>query len=127
MALQPLIYGPYVEYHVDILVQNSFPMKEWHVEHMEKAIVKYVKGLSDNASAWEKRNHKKYGSLTNVCRQIEYDIRHGVALEQVTSTLRKVRNHSSFSLLRENTGAMERLEEIEDHFLKPKITSLSRF
>jgi hypothetical protein len=48
-------------------------MREWHVEHMEKTVVKYVKGLSENASGWEKRNHKKYGRLTNICRQIDYD------------------------------------------------------
>ncbi|MCC2648119.1 MAG: hypothetical protein K0R16_922 [Nitrososphaeraceae archaeon] len=56
-------------------MQNSFPMREWHVEHMEKTVVKYVKGLSENASGWEKRNHKKYGSLANICRQIDYDIK----------------------------------------------------
>ena len=29
-------------------------MREWHVEHMEKTVVKYVKGLSENASDEEK-------------------------------------------------------------------------
>jgi len=27
-------------------------MRDWHVEHMEKTIVEYVKGLSENASGW---------------------------------------------------------------------------
>jgi hypothetical protein len=102
------------------LVQNSFPMKEWHVEHMQKTVVKYVKGLSANASGWEKRNHKKYGGLANMCRQIEYDIKHGVALEQVLDMFHKVRNDSSFSELRKGTGSMERLAEVETHFTQPK-------
>jgi hypothetical protein len=91
------------------MVQNSFPMREWHVEHMEKTVVKYVKGLSENASGWEKRNHKKY------------DIKHGVSSEQVSSVFEKIRNDSSFSSLRKGNGSMERLAEIENQFSKPKI------
>ena len=102
-------------------MQNSFPMMEWHVEHMEKTVIKYVKGLSMNASGWEKRNHKKYGSLASMCRQIEYDIKHGVTQEQVLSIFQKVRNDSSFSELRKGTGSMARLDEVENHFAKPKI------
>ena len=95
-------------------------MKEWHVEHMQKTVVKYVKGLSANTSGWEKRNHKKYGGLANMCRQIEYDIKHGVALEQVLDMFHKVRNDSSFSELRKDQGSMERLAEVEGHFTRPK-------
>jgi hypothetical protein len=83
-------------------------MREWHVEHMEKTVVKYVKGLSENASGWEKRNHKKYGSLANICRQ-------------VTSLFERIRNDSSFSTLRKGNGSMERLAEIESQFNKPQI------
>lgn len=97
-------------------------MIEWHVEHMEKTVVKYVKGLSENASSWEKRNHKKYGGLANICRQIEYDIKHGVTKDQVVSMLHKVRNNSSFSDLRKGNGSMERLDAVEEHFTKPKVT-----
>ncbi|MDQ4066300.1 MAG: hypothetical protein M3114_01790 [Thermoproteota archaeon] len=88
---------------------------------MEKTVVKYVKGLSENASGWEKRNHKKYGSLANICRQIEYDIKHGVSSEQITSIFERIRNDSSFSTLRKGNGSMERLAEIENQFSKPKI------
>ncbi len=98
-------------------------MREWHVEHMQKTVVKYVKGLSANPSGWEKRNYKKYGGLASMCRQIEYDIKHGAAVEQVLSMFHKVRNDSSFSELRKGTGSMERLGEVEDHFRKPKITT----
>src|SRR5438105_11642812 len=82
------------------LAQNSFPMKQWHAEHMQKTVVKYVKGLSEDASGWEKRNHKKYGSLASMCRQIDYDIKHGVSLEEVLVVLEKVRKDKSFSDLR---------------------------
>lgn len=108
------------------MVQNNFPMKEWHVEHMEKTVVKYVKGLSENATGWEKRNHKKYGNFANICRQIDYDIKHGVSSEQVTSLLEKIRKDSSFSTLRKGSGSMERLAEIESQFSKPKI-AISHF
>ena len=100
-------------------------MMEWHVEHMEKTVIKYVKGLSEDASGWEKRNHKKYGKLASICKQIEYDIKHGVTTEQVLSMFHKVRNDSSFSQLRKGDGAIERLGEVEDYFTKPKIVKLS--
>jgi hypothetical protein len=106
-------------------VQNDFPMMEWHVEHMEKTVVKYVTGLSENASGWERRNHKKYGRLANICRQIEYDIRHGVTNEQVIAMFQKVRNDSSFSNLRKGNGSMKRLGEVEEHFTKPKISMIN--
>jgi hypothetical protein len=90
------------------LTQNDFPMKEWHVEHMEKTIVKFVMGLSET------------GTLTNVCRQIDYDIKHGVTTEQVLSLLHKIRNHSSFSTLLANDGSIERLNELDKHFMPLK-------
>jgi hypothetical protein len=40
---------------VIFLIQNSFPMTEWHVEHMKKIVIKFVTGLSENATNWEKR------------------------------------------------------------------------
>ncbi|WP_148699388.1 hypothetical protein [Candidatus Nitrososphaera evergladensis] len=96
-------------------------MKEWHVEHMQKTVVKYVKGLSETASAFEKRNHKKYGGLNHICRQIEYDVKHGVTEKEVISMLQKVRNHPSYSELRKGNGSMERLKEVEVHFTRPRI------
>jgi hypothetical protein len=41
--------------------QNSYPMKKWLFEHMQKTIVKYVSGISDSASSYQKKQHKKYG------------------------------------------------------------------
>ena len=99
------------------MANNSFPMKDWHTEHMQKTVVKYVKGLSENASSFERRNHKKYCSITAVCRQIEYDLKHGVTEEEVTSILSKVRHHPSSSEIHDKAGeSMARLEEIEIHF-----------
>jgi hypothetical protein len=91
-------------------------MREWHVKHMEKTVVKYVGGLAPNASAWEKKNHKRYVSFSNICRQIDYDIKHGVTNEQVVSFLNKVRHDTSFSKVRGNDGSLDRLTEVEKHF-----------
>ena len=40
-------------------------MKDWHLEHVEKVIVRYVRGLSPNATSFEKRNFKKYSTMSN--------------------------------------------------------------
>ena len=103
-------------------MQNSFPMRDWHVEHMQKTVLKYVKGISADANSWEKRNHKKYGGFTNICRQIEYDMKHGVTKEEISASFSKIHSHSSFQTLRRDGNSMGRLSEMEEHFTKPKIT-----
>jgi hypothetical protein len=102
------------------LIQNSFPMKEWHIEHMEKTIIKFVTGLSVNASRWEKRQNKRYGRITSICRQIDYDMKQGATIEQVLLLLQKIRNDSSFSSLQKSDDSMERLNELDKHFLPSK-------
>jgi hypothetical protein len=103
-------------------MQNNFPMREWHVEHMEKTVLKYVTGLSESASVWEKKQHKRYAKISIVCRQIDYDIKHGVTSDQVLTLLQKIRTHSSFSDLLRNEGSLKRLEEIKEHFLPSQNT-----
>jgi hypothetical protein len=91
-------------------------MKEWHFEHMQKTIVKYVNGIStaDNDSSWKRKLHKKYsGNIGFVRRSINYDIRHGVTRQEVTEFLSKVRNDSSFSNVRESAGSIARIEELQ--------------
>jgi len=104
-----------VSYYYD-LEQNSFPMRDWHVKHMERTLVKFVTGLSDDASNWERRMNKKYGRLTRVCKRIEYDIKHGVTNKQVYSFLQLIRTEPSFSEIRTHDGSMERLNEIQGYF-----------
>jgi hypothetical protein len=87
---------------------------------MEKIVLKFVTGLSPNATTWEKKIHKRYGKLTNVCRQINYDIKQGASIDQVLLFLQKIRNDPSFAVLRETSGSLERLEELENEFLSDK-------
>jgi len=105
-------------------VNNSFPMREWHVEHMEKTIVKFVIGLSENASSWQRRQHKRYGTITHCCRQINYDLKHGVTSEEVLSFLQKIRLDSSYSSTQ--NGPIGRLDELEKHYVpaNEKVTSV---
>ena len=94
-------------------------MAEWHLEHMEKTIVRYVTGLSNNASMWEKRQHKRYAKISIVGRQIEYDIKHGVTIEQVLMYIQKVGNHPTFLNMLKDEGSLKRLDELKQHFSPP--------
>jgi hypothetical protein len=91
---------------------------------MEKIVLKFVIGLSPNATAWEKKIYRRYGKIANVCRQINYDIKHdikqGATNDQVLLFLQKIRNDSSFSILRAIDGSLDRLEELENEFLPDK-------
>lgn len=102
------------------MTQNSFPLRQWHADHMEKTVIKFVTGLSPNATAWEKKIFKRYGKLAIVCRQINYDIKQGATNDQVLVFLKKVRNDPSFSVLRAINGSLDRLEELENEFLPDK-------
>lgn len=98
------------------LEQNSYPMKEWHVKHMENTLVKFVTGLSEDASRWERRINKKYGKIGRVAKRIEYDIKHGVTIKQVSLFLQLIRTGPSFSEIKTHNGSMARLNEIEGYF-----------
>ena len=64
-----------------------------------------LKAAAD-ASSWEKRRDKKYGKLVNVCRQIDYDIKHGVDKDQLVLFLENVRCHSLFSDVRKGDNSL---------------------
>lgn len=95
------------------LIQNNYPLKKWHIENMEKTIIKYVKGLPVDATRWEIRKNKKYGKLSNIVKNINYDIKHGVTSEQVTDVFLKIRNEPLFIDLQNNAEAMSRLGDLE--------------
>lgn len=91
-------------------------MKEWHVKHMENTLIKFITGLAEDASRWERRINNKYGRIGRVSKRIEYDIKHGVTNKQVCSFLQLIRTGSSFSEVRAHDGSMERLDEIQAYF-----------
>ena len=95
-------------------------MKQWHLEHVEKTIRKFIIGLSESASIWEKRQHKKYGTIANCCKQVDYDLKHGVTIEEVFSVLQKIKSDESFASILQNESSMHRLNEIEKYILALK-------
>ncbi len=93
---------------------NSYPLKDWHFEHMQKTIVKYVSGISDDATSFQKKMHRKYnGKIGYVRRNIDFDIKHGVTRDEVIAFLDKIQNDSSFSDIRKSEGSRERIKELQ--------------
>jgi len=102
---------------------NNFAMRDWHLEHVEKVILRYMKGLSPDASSFEKRNFKKYSTLSSCAKQIEYDIKHGVTYEEVYAVMNKIRNDDSYSEIRRILEAVQRLDELERQLVSPRRVS----
>jgi hypothetical protein len=102
---------------------NNFAMKDWHLEHVEKVIIRYIKGISPDASSFEKRNFKKYSTISSCSKQIEYDIKHGVTLEEVIAVISKIRTNDLYSELRQNPEVLQRLDEIERQLIPVKRTT----
>ena len=99
---------------------NNFAMRDWHLEHVEKVIVRFVKGLSPDASSFEKRNYKKYSTVSSCGKQIEYDIKHGVTLEEVMAVVKKIRHDKQYRDLQKNPESLQRLDELERQISAPK-------
>ena len=88
-------------------MQNSFPMREWHVKNMEKTIIKHVKGLSPDATKFERRMYKRYGGIHKVQMRIKYDIKHGVNNEEVILFLQKIRTGIYFNYIIKSDGYLD--------------------
>jgi len=99
---------------------NNFAMKDWHLEHVEKVIVRFVKGISPDASSFEKRNYKKYSTVSSCAKQIEYDIKHGVTMDEVLNVVRRIRHEKQFKDLQKSPESLQRLDEIERQISTPK-------
>jgi hypothetical protein len=99
---------------------NNFAMRDWHLGHVEKVVLRYMKGISPDASSFEKRNFKKYSTISNCSKQIEYDIKHGVTLQEVIELMNKIRHDTSYSDVRQNQDAVQRLDELERQLNSPK-------
>jgi hypothetical protein len=70
---------------------------------MKRTIVKYVSGISDDATYFQMKMHRKYnGKIGYVRRNIDFDIKHGVT-----------RKDSSFSDIRKSEGSEERIRELQ--------------
>jgi hypothetical protein len=108
-----------VMYNDNSLMQNNncYPLREWHFEHMKKTVLKFVTGIPDDATSWQKKQHKKYNKISNIRRGISYDIKHGVTNEEVLSFMDEVRDGASFSDLRRVDGSEGRLNEIKLLFM----------
>ena len=92
-------------------------MRDWHVKHMQDTIVKYLTGLPESASRWQKRMYKQYGNLTQVNKRIDYDIKHGVEKQEVLDFLELVKTDESYSELRKANDFCYRLDTLEAGFL----------
>jgi hypothetical protein len=83
---------------------------------MQKMLTKFVVGLKKDASPWEAKQYKKYLNFNNVCRQVHYDMKHGVSQDQVLEAITKMKSHHSFATTRKDAECMARLDQIEDYF-----------
>ena len=80
---------------------------------MQKTIVKYVFGISDDATSFQKKMHRKYnGKIGYVRRNIDF-IKHGVTRDEVIAFLNKIQYDSSFSDIRKGEGSKERIKELQ--------------
>jgi hypothetical protein len=104
---------------------NNYAMKDWHLEHVEKVIVRYAKGISPDASSFEKRNYKRYSSVSSCAKQIEYDIKHGVSMDEVLEVMRKIRHDKRFHDLQKIPEFLQRVDELQKQISGPKKVTTS--
>ncbi|MGA9744076.1 MAG: hypothetical protein WBQ16_05625 [Nitrososphaeraceae archaeon] len=79
---------------------------------MQDTVIKYLKGLPDDASRFDKKLYKIYSGITNVLNKLQYDLKHGATQVDLREFLTSIRKDESFSVL----GNSNRLNELESHF-----------
>jgi hypothetical protein len=89
-------------------------MKKWHLEHAEKVIVNFARGLSANASQYEKNLYKRYGSVSGCAKQLEYDMHHGVQKDEIIQITRKI-------------GRNKKRTRVRDREVKLKLAELEKY
>jgi hypothetical protein len=99
-------------------------MKDWHIKHMENTVIKHVKGLSPDATRYQKKMHYKYGGIVKILRYIEYDKKHGVTNDDIIAILEKLRSDPSYEEVRSNEGSLDRLKEIELSIVNAQATKI---
>jgi hypothetical protein len=80
---------------------------------MERTLIRFVRGLSENASRWEVKLNNKYGKIGGVRKRIDYDIKHGVTSQEVLTFLELIRTESIYHDVRSPEGSMSRLNELQ--------------
>ena len=100
-----------------VRITNAFPMRDWHVKHMQDTIIKYLKGLPENASRYERKLYKKYGGIAKERKRIRYDLKQGATNNDLMLFLKMIKKDPSYTELRNNDGFEVRLNELESHFL----------
>jgi hypothetical protein len=83
---------------------------------MKQTVIRFVKGLSEDASRWELRLNKKYGTIGKVIKRIDYDVKHGVTNDQVFSFLQLMRTDSVYLEVMACVGSTERLNELQSYY-----------
>ena len=92
-------------------------MRDWHVKHMQDTILKYLTGLSENATRWQRKLDKKYGNLAQVIKRIDYDLKHGVEKQEVLAFLELIKTDQAYIELRKVEDFGYRLDTLETGFL----------
>jgi hypothetical protein len=95
-------------------------MKGWHLEHAERTIVRFAMGLSEDASEFEKRNYRRYGTIASCIKQIEYDTHHGAQRREIIEIIGKIRHSKKYAKIRSDSTVL-RLDE-----LKGMLSGISR-
>jgi hypothetical protein len=86
---------------------------------MEQTVIRFVRGLSDNATRWEVKLNNKYGKINHVIRRIDYDVKHGVTNDQVFTFMQSMRTDSDYLEVMSSQGSTERLNELQSYFKEP--------
>lgn len=94
---------------------NNYPMRDWHIKHMQNTIIKYITGLSDSMPSWKARQYMKFYNMANVQKAIAYDAKHGVSREEILAFIELVRTHPTYCDLQGNKLSMGNLNAIEKY------------
>ena len=68
--------------------------------------------------------NNKYGKISTVIKRIDYDIKHGVTNQQVSSFLQLMKTDSIYIEAMATEGSLQRLNELETYYEGPSHSHL---
>ena len=65
------------------------------MQDTQDKVIKYLKGLPDDASRFDKKLYKRYSAITNVLNKLQYDLKHGATQVDLREFLASIRKDES--------------------------------
>ena len=82
---------------------------------LKKLLKNLLRGYQKLLAYGKNDSTKDIGTITNCCKQVDYDLKHGVTIDEVIQVLHKIKDDETFAPVLQSENAILRFNEIEKY------------